>query len=283
MPTSILYPRLCNALYTFLFCYLFSTLAAQITYINPIDFTASNPWFQPIKRENVKQIKALISAHTDLEACDEKGVTALMAATAMGNKEIMQLLIQAGAQVNAADENGNTPLLYAVYDFQKKDAVELLLKAGADCQWVNDFQTTPLILAAFNGHDISLQKLIQAGADLEYKGKDERTALMQAVDNFRIGAVQALARAKANLETRDHYSLTPLLLSAFKYDAALTKALIKLKCDLRARTTQEIPVEVEGETVYLPAGATALTIAQAFGSKGVIEALKSAGLKNDVP
>jgi ankyrin repeat protein len=62
----------------------------------------------------------------------ESGFAALMMATANGVQyDTIKQLIQAGAEVNARDDDGHTALFYAMRDTAKERVVELLKSAGA--------------------------------------------------------------------------------------------------------------------------------------------------------
>ena len=61
---------------------------------------------------------------------DGNGNTPLMYAAENGNKDIVKLLIDKGANVNKQDKNGKTPLMYAVVK-GNKDIVKLLIENGA--------------------------------------------------------------------------------------------------------------------------------------------------------
>ncbi|PWW71799.1 ankyrin [Tuber magnatum] len=75
-------------------------------------------------------VTTLIAAGADLEARDGSGHTPLHAATVRGLVELVRMLLVLGVQVNATDVNGFTPLWYAnTYGF--REIVELLIEAGA--------------------------------------------------------------------------------------------------------------------------------------------------------
>ena len=81
-------------------------------------------------------------------------------------------LIQAGSLVNAADEEGNTPLLIAA-NVGNLAMVKLLLDAGSDAFWANHGGTTALVAAQSNGHDDVHGLLLgaQVGGFLKLIGK----------------------------------------------------------------------------------------------------------------
>ncbi len=95
------------------------------------------------------------------------------------NKEIAEFLIAKGAGVNAKDDNGETPLHYALGN---KEIAELLIAKGADVNIKNNFGKTPLFYA-IKENDKELAKfLIAKGADVNIKTKDGKTALDFAED-----------------------------------------------------------------------------------------------------
>ena len=78
---------------------------------------------------HIKAVKRNLASGTDVNAKDEDGVTPLLVATANGRKEIVELLIREGADVNAK-VNGVTPLHQAAIRGHKEIA-KLLIAKGA--------------------------------------------------------------------------------------------------------------------------------------------------------
>ena len=106
------------------------------------------------------------------------GVTPLHDA-AFGHKEIAELLIDKGADVDAQDVNGWTPLHCAARNGHKEIA-ELLLAKGADVGVKNKAGFTPLHLAAYWDHTKIVKLLIAEGADVNAKDEDGVTPLHEA-------------------------------------------------------------------------------------------------------
>jgi ankyrin repeat protein len=97
-----------------------------------------------------------------------------------GHKEIAELLISKGADVNAKGEDGWTPLHEAAWD-DRKEIAELLISKGADVNAKNDIESTPLHHAAYYGHKEVAKLLIAKGADVNAKDGVGRTPLHKAV------------------------------------------------------------------------------------------------------
>ena len=104
---------------------------------------------------------------------------ALIDATEAGDIESIKQHLAAGADVNATDEVGWTPLHHAIVFNEKKQMkiVELLIDKGADVNAKNWEGGTPLHYAALTGRKEIAELLIDNGADVNEKTDDGRTPL----------------------------------------------------------------------------------------------------------
>ena len=122
-----------------------------------------------ITGEDVEMVKELIQAGADIEGRDKDGETPLIWASSYGHLEIVQELIQAGADVNAKDNDACTPLIWASSRGHLA-VVQELIKSGAN---VNaPIGLIAIIVAHFNGQHEIVDELdkhvpIAANSDLE--------------------------------------------------------------------------------------------------------------------
>ena len=92
----------------------------------------------------------------------DKGCTALCLASGSGQDEVVELLLEAGADNNARSRSGNTGLCLASHQGHVEVA-RLRLEAGADKSLINEGHLTARSLALRGGHTEVVQ-LLEAGA-----------------------------------------------------------------------------------------------------------------------
>ena len=113
---------------------------------------------------------------------DKNGATALMVAAQAGHAEVVKVLLENGADVNATDGEGSTGLMYAAKHGHLATA-KLLLERGADvnAETANiEGRWTALKEAAWGGNAGVVKLLIEKGADVNVKDEQGWTALMAA-------------------------------------------------------------------------------------------------------
>jgi len=107
------------------------------------------PLLCSIRFQNIELLKKFIEHRVDINTLNpETGTSALMLASALGYNNICNLLIDNGAQVNASDFGGNTPLHLAVQGYgERVPVVQTLLQRGANPNAPNEGGFTPIMIA----------------------------------------------------------------------------------------------------------------------------------------
>ena len=117
------------------------------------------------ERGDLNAVKSLLQ-ESDVNSAQGDGMTALHWAAYREDLKIASALVQAGANVNAANRlNAITPLLIAS-NTGNAAIIELLLRAGADANLANSHGTTPLMLAAASGKADAVKTLLDHGANV---------------------------------------------------------------------------------------------------------------------
>ncbi len=117
---------------------------------------------EAVNHQNPKLVSMLLLVGVPADAEIHNGKDfALKAAARIGNREIIQTLLDARAQVNRVDLKKQTALHEAV-SYNRREMVELLLRAGADVQRADRDGKTPLHRAC---SAITAKSLLEAGAN----------------------------------------------------------------------------------------------------------------------
>ncbi|MBP5211336.1 MAG: ankyrin repeat domain-containing protein [Pyramidobacter sp.] len=170
----------------------------------------------------------------------QAGVNAdLLRAIEDGNPAAVESLVKAGADVNAAREDGGTPLLYAAW-YGRTMAMKTLLAAGAapnpkTLLWAR----TPLMWAARNGQTRAIGMLLAAGANVNAKNEQGFTALMNAALNGQTDAAKQLLDAGAELHAREGSGETATMLAALYGHADTLELLIRSGGDVNTVDTYD--------------------------------------------
>ena len=133
----------------------------------------------------------------------ERSQVLLFDAARLGRTDLVAGLVAAGANPNARDDRGFTPLILAAYNDQMT-TVEALLALHADpCLPDRDQGNTAQMGVAFKGYDAMAERLLKAGCNVNATNKVGQTALMMAALFGRTVQVRMLIAAGADLGKAD--------------------------------------------------------------------------------
>lgn len=148
---------------------------------------------------------------------EQQGVTPLFAAAKQSEPELLELLIEAGADVNWANERGVTPLISAAYH-GNCEGVSYLAQAGADINHQSEAGITALFAATTGLHFACVQSLIESGADPNIAAADGVTPVEIATIVGSEEIVTALINAGSVCKLDTVERAMPLMEYAFMHD-----------------------------------------------------------------
>ena len=114
---------------------------------------------------DLANVRKELAAGIDVNVHDNLGQTALIAAVSHGALDVVNELIARRADVNAADVAGWTSLHYAAYFGAGNELIAALLKGGANIDARNDRGITPLYFATALAHAEQVKFFVDHGAD----------------------------------------------------------------------------------------------------------------------
>ena len=162
---------------------------------------AEAPVAEAARTGDREAVRALLKQGMDVNASQGDGMTALHWAARLGDVELAQMLLYAGANVKAMTRLGSyTPLLMAA-QIGHAPMLETLIKSGGNPKAATSNGTTPLMLAAASGKADAVRLLLEHGADPNAKESARgETALMFAANFNRVDAMKALIEKGAQID-----------------------------------------------------------------------------------
>lgn len=162
---------------------------------------------QAIDLEDVPAIQGALARGSDVNALDESGETPLMFASKNGQTEIVKLLLlYTQADPNIPSKSWKTPgetALMLACQNNHAGIVALLLAAGANIEQADESGKTALMVASEGGQHEIVRQLLKARAKVDAQTKDGATALMLASRAGHVNVVETLLAAGADLKKTD--------------------------------------------------------------------------------
>lgn len=180
-------------------------------------------------------LKSSMSSTTVEELNKASGGTALHHAAKMGQLDIIQLLVKAGANLNSPDKFASTPLIHAA-EAGQLEAVRDLIQAGANIDHPNHGGMTALLDATWYGRLEVVRYLIKHGANPNAHSTDGQGALHYAARKGAIQLVRLLIKSGVDPNTEDQHKSTPMLYAAANGRADAVSVLLEHKADPNRRS-----------------------------------------------
>jgi uncharacterized protein len=218
-----------------------AVVTAGIILFSPLPAAAQNP---PSQAEiaayeglhaaaasgSVSEIDRLVKEGANVNARDSSGRTPMMVAAFRQDDAAVRALIEAGANVNALEYQSYDVITIAAV-LNDLDTLKTALAAGGNARAITSpYSGTALIAAAHLGHAEVCEVLIKARAPLDHVNNLGWTALIEAVVLGDGGprhqaTVDVLIKAGADLNLPDRQGVTPLGLARQKGYAQIAEKL----------------------------------------------------------
>lgn len=171
----------------------------------------------------------LLKMNAPINDMDEGGLTALFRSSESGHEAVVKLLLQHGADPNAANM-GPSPLSIAVR--RKSWAVaELLTKNGADTNVYDETGETPLLRAATGGHAAVVMRLLRHGADPNRCSHFGWSPLLKSSMNGHEAVARLLLESGAEIDAADKSGRSPLWWASCSRHEATAMLLLEKGAD----------------------------------------------------
>ncbi|NGX31129.1 MAG: Phosphocholine transferase AnkX [Chlamydiae bacterium] len=150
-------------------------------------------------------IQILVNSKANLNITNKIGESLIYLAVKRGRTDMLKTLIKAGIDIEKTDFKGNTPLLEVIDDYHIPNRIELvqiLIDAKANLNAANNEGNTSLHIAAKSGTFSLVKLLIQSKANINAKNKSSLTPLFLAVFEKKFTIIKQLLEAGADVRIR---------------------------------------------------------------------------------
>jgi ankyrin repeat protein len=160
-------------------------------------------------------IRVLQQRDVNINAINENNISALMEVTATGEYSAVQVLLEAGANPDGHDESRDArPLFIAAYE-GRTDIVELLLQHGANIEALDSMEQSALHWARRGNQLAVVRLLLSRGAAVDSCGLNYESTLHSAVAKGQLEICQLLLNHGADINKPDgNFGYTPLIFAA---------------------------------------------------------------------
>lgn len=236
--------------------------------------TAGDGFYAAVRANDLPRLNALLTAGADVNAKDERGITPLMYAAWVGSTEAMARLLDRGADPNLASGTGATALMLSATEIEK---VRLLTGRGASVNAVSARGRTALFLAAMSDRSAAIVRLlIAAGADVHAVDSLKMTLLHAAAVGNDAETVRVLVEAGLDVNAVDFKGYTPLISASSNGNLAAVRLLLAKGAGVNAVSGDGAFQKVKAGTLA-QGRFTPLIMAAPFGSIELVQALLDAG------
>ena len=193
---------------------------------NAVDNEGNGALHQAAIQGRIDIMRDLRAAGADLELCGgDIRQTPLMAAVRAGQVRAALVLLGEGANPNTQNHAGISCLMFAMAG-EHREIVDALLESGADASLIDDWGRNALHYGEDSVSTSLLKRLIAAGADVNKANKQGETPLMAAIQRYETGYAERLVNEGADVNAATTRGITPLIEAIHRNSRALVAKLL---------------------------------------------------------
>lgn len=179
---------------------------------------------QAIRSNDLAQLRQLVPSREAANIRNGLKATPLHYAAMYGSVEALQFLLEKGADANASNQSGATPLILAAWSFER---ARLLIEHGATINAATDKGVTPLLVAASeSGNARTVRYLLEKGADVRAHDTEGEDVLTRAANFSDVETLKLLLDRGANPKRADALGYTALMNATTFRDSQRVRLLL---------------------------------------------------------
>lgn len=186
---------------------------------------------QAVKDNEDYRIVPLLENGADINAINKKGWSPLLLAIDSNSQEVVNVLIEEGADLYHYSYDNDTPLYLAIKNKQVQIAL-LLLERGTDYTTKKDGKSLLMYSIEYKTPEIANELIKYHDIDINIKGKEGLTPLMLALRNDQPEIAVSLIKSGAKINIQSDGGWSPLMYALFKDYSEVAQLLLNEGADI---------------------------------------------------
>jgi ankyrin repeat protein len=215
-----------------------------------------NDIFNAIYDNDIDRVQILINNGIDINAKNEEGNTPLIVAAKDDREDIVLLLLDSGANIDETDDDGDTALMNLARDGNRENIIQILLDRGSNINLQNERGYSAIMLAAlFNPDKIStLQTFIDSGADIYSRDNEGNTVFELCIMEDNEDLIHFLLENGSDINSQNNVGDTPLIIAVYIGFMSIVQILVNEGANMNLQnynlqTPLHVALEYERELV----------------------------------